>query len=335
MPSKFVKIFSTFSLATSLLTGTLLLDAPAAQAAQTLKIGTVVWIGYGPFYVAEALDLYKKYGVSVKLQFFDDPGLLPAALASNSIDGAMLTYDQVIGSDAKGMQQKVVMPIDFSDGADAIVSTADITKITDFKGKKVAYNPLSPSDFLLSYALQTNGMTAKDISSVNMTPEAIPGAMVSGSLPIGVTYEPNVSQILTAGKSKFHVVYSSHNAPGLIADVLVFQQPFIDAHPADVKAILQAYADGLAYMKSHPQEAAQIIGKALGVSTDDVKAQLAGVYNIPTKEMPQSFVKGSSTKSYFTSGTVIGNLLQSKGQISAVPPIASTIDAQFVNQLVK
>jgi len=335
---KTLSALSALSVASGLLAATWL-GAPAASAAPaaptTLKIGTVVWIGYGPFYVAQALDMYKKYGVSVELQFFTDPGLLPAAVESHALDGAMLTYDQVIGSDAKGLQQKVVMPIDFSDGADAIVASSDIKKVTDFKGKKVAYNPLSPSDFLLAYALQTNGMTDHDIDSVNMTPEAVPAAMVSGSLPIGVTYEPNVSQILAANKGKYHVVYSSRNAPGLIADVLVFDQPYIDAHPAQVKAILQAYEDGLAYMKSHPKEADQIIGKALGVSADDVKAQLEGVYNIPPKEMPQSFVKGPSTKSYFTSGAVIGSLLQKKGQISVVPAVETTIDAQFVTQLAK
>jgi NitT/TauT family transport system substrate-binding protein len=30
-----------------------------------LKVGTVVWVGYAPFYVADALDLYKPYGLSV------------------------------------------------------------------------------------------------------------------------------------------------------------------------------------------------------------------------------------------------------------------------------
>ncbi|MFM0036984.1 ABC transporter substrate-binding protein [Paraburkholderia strydomiana] len=334
MPFSSMKTLRTLSLAASML-ACLSFSTPAAQAAQPLKIGTVVWIGYGPFYVAEALDLYKKYGLSVKLQFFNDPGLLPAALTSHSVDGAMLTYDQVIGSDAKGMKQKVVMPIDFSNGGDAIVATADVRKVADFKGKKIAFNPLSPSDFLLAYALQTNGLSDKDITAVNMTPEAIPGAMVSGSLPVGVTYEPNVSQILSADKNKFHVVYSSRNAPGLIADVLVFEQSYIDAHPTEVKGILQAYADGMAYMKSHPDEANRIIGKALGISADEVKSQLDGVYNIPTKEMPQSFVKGPTTRSYFTSGAVIGGLLQKKGQISAPPAIETTIDAQFVNQLVK
>ena len=51
----------------------------------------------------------------------------------------MLTYDQVVGSVAKGLSEKVVMPIDFSAGADAIVASGDIKSVADFKGKKGNY----------------------------------------------------------------------------------------------------------------------------------------------------------------------------------------------------
>src|ERR1700710_460577 len=132
----------------------LALSASASFGATQLNVGTVVWIGYGPFYVAEAMDMYKKYNLSVKLQVFSDPALIPAALAGGSVQGAMVTYDQVIGQVAKGMAQKVVMPIDYSNGGDAIVATKAITKVSEFKGKKIGFNPLSPSDFLLSYALK-------------------------------------------------------------------------------------------------------------------------------------------------------------------------------------
>ena len=86
----------------------------------------------------------------------------------------MLTYDQVIGSVAKGSHQRVVMPIDYSNGGDAIVATQGHHVDQQFKGKKIGFNPLSPSDFLLSYALKTNGMSEKDVKPVNMTPEAFP-----------------------------------------------------------------------------------------------------------------------------------------------------------------
>jgi NitT/TauT family transport system substrate-binding protein len=314
------------------------LGAAAALAAgpTTMKIGTVVWIGYGPFYVADALDLYKKYNLKVSLQVFTDPALIPPALASGAIDGAMLTYDQVIGQVASGKAQKVVMPIDYSNGGDAIVSTMDIKKVGDFKGKKIGFNPLSPSDFLLSYALKTNGLTDKDITPINMTPEAVPAAMASGQMPIGVTYEPSLSQIVgQGGGKKFHVVFSSKNAPGLIADVLVFDDKAIKARPADISGVVKAYLDGMAYMKAKPEEAAKIIGKFMGVTPKEVKEQLSGVYNIPLAEMPKAFAKGKDTTSYYASGEIISELLKAKGQITAVPAAEATFDAQFVNALTK
>lgn len=305
-----------------------------AQNAPSMKIATVVWIGYGPFYVAEALDLYKKYNLKVSLQVFNDPALIPAAIASGAVDGGMLTYDQVVGQVAAGRNMKVVMPIDYSNGGDAIVADSSITKVADFKGKKIGYNPLSPSDFLLSYALKTVNLTEKDITPVSMTPEAVPAAMASGQLPIGVTYEPSLSQILgQGGGKKFKVVFSSKNAPGLIADVLVFDDKVIKAKPAEITNIMKAYLDGMAYMKAKPAEAHKIIGKFMGVSAAEVKEQLTGVYNIPLAEMPKAFAPGKDTTSYFASGEIIGQLLKAKGQITTVPPTEATFDASLVKAL--
>lgn len=312
----------------------LALAAGTSIASTPMSVGTVVWIGYGPFYVAESTGLFKKHGVNVKLNVFSDPSMIPAALAGGSIQGAMMTYDQVIGQVAKGFSQKVVMPIDYSNGGDAIVASKNITKITDFKGKKVGFAPLSPSDFLLSYALKSNGLSEKDITPANMNPEAVPAAMASGQMPIGVTYEPSVAQVLSQGRGqKFHVVFSSKDAPGLIADVLVFNEKFIKSNPKEITGIIKAYLDGVAYMKSQPDESAKIIGKFMGISAAEVKEQLAGVYNIPLAEMPKAFIPSKQTTSYFGSGEIIGTILKNKGQINNIPPIESTIDAQFVNAL--
>ena len=327
--------FVTRRIAQSILALTLL-AASGAFAAGTVKIGTVIWIGYGPYYVADALDLYKKSGFKVSLQVFSDPALIPPAIEGGAVDGGMLTYDQVIGQVAKGSTQRVVSPIDYSAGGDAIVASTDIKKVADFKGKKVGFNPLSPSDFLLSYALKVNKLTEKDVQPVNMTPEAIPAAMASGALPIGVTYEPSVSQILALdGGKKYHVVYSSKDAPGLIADVLVFKQEVIKARPEVVKALIQGYIDGLDYMKKNPDKTAEIIGKMLGVSAAEVKEQLSGVYNMPPGEMAKVFAKGKDTTSFHVSGALIGDILKSKGQITSIPRIEDTYDDSILKAMMK
>jgi len=309
------------------------LAVAGAQAATTMKIGLTTWIGYSPFYVADALDLYKKHGLKVTLQTFPDPAALPAAMSGGAVDGALMTYDQVIGAAGQGQVFKVVLPVDYSNGGDAVLAAKPIAKITDLKGKKVAYAPLSPSDFLISYALKANGMSVKDITPVNMTPEAIPAAMASGAVPVGVTYEPNVSQILATGKGKVQVIYSSKEAPGLIADVLAFDDKKIAKNGKEIQAIVSVYLEALKFMKDKPAEAAKLIGKAVGVSEKEVGEQLSGVYNIPQAEMLKPYVKAKETTSYYTSGAIINDILVKSGQIKKPVDIATTLDDRFVKAI--
>lgn len=322
-------------LKTLLATATGVLLAAGAQAAPTLKLGLTTWIGYSPFYVADALDLYKKYDLKVKLQTFTDPAMLPSALAGGAIDGALMTYDQVIGAAGQGQAFKVVMPVDYSYGGDAVLAAKPISKISELKGKKVAYAPLSPSDFLIAYALKINGMSDKDIQPVNMTPEAVPAAMASGAVPAGVTYEPNVSQIVATGKGKYQVIYSSREAPGIITDVLAFDVKRIGKDDKQIIALMRGYLDALAYMKAKPAEAAKLIGKAVGVSDKEALEQLTGVYNIPLKEMPKTYAKGKDTTSFFVSGEVINEILLKNGQIKKAVAIPSTLDDRYVKTLLK
>ncbi len=304
-----------------------------AQAATSMKIGLTTWIGYSPFYVADALNLYKKHGLKVSLQTFPDPAQLPAAMSGGAVDGALMTYDQVIGAAGQGQAFKVVLPVDYSNGGDAVLAAKPISKISELKGKKVAYAPLSPSDFLISYALKANGLSIKDITPVNMTPEAIPAAMASGAVPVGVTYEPNVSQILATPGNKFSVIYSSKEAPGLIADVLAFDAKKIAKNGKEIAAIVQVYIEAMDYMKAKPAEAAKLIAKAVGVSEKEVGEQLSGVYNIPKAELAKPFIQAKETTSYYTSGAIINDILVKSEQIKKPVDIASTLDDQFVKAI--
>lgn len=302
----------------------------SASAAAPVKLAVVNWIGYGPIYVAAAKGFFDAEGVPVKLITFSDNAAMPTALAGGAVDAATLTYDQVIDADAKGRSLQVVLPIDYSDGADAIVATAAVTRVTQLKGMKVAFNPLSPSAFLLAYALQQNGLAPDAIEPVSMTPDDVPSAMLGHSIKVGVTYEPSVPRILAHGEG-FHVLYSSHQAPGLITDVLTFRKAYIAAHRAQVVAMGRAFVKGLDYMQAHPHEADRIIAHTLRISPKEVVAQLKGVKNPPLAAMPASFARGST--SLYTSGHVISEVLVRKKEISAQPDLAATMDPGIVADL--
>jgi NitT/TauT family transport system substrate-binding protein len=309
--------------------------APLLVLADTpVNLGVVTWIGYGPIYCAAANGYYKRHGLDVKLINFSDNSVMAGAVQSGQIDATTLTYDQVISANARGWKLKVVMPVDYSVGGDAILASMQIQTIKDLKGRKVAFMPASPSDFLLGYALAKDGLSERDVQPVNTTPEGVVGIMAGGSADVGVSYEPNVSVIIKSrGGKRFHVLLSSRDARGMITDVLVLKDSVIAQNPKLVEGLIRGTMDGLAFMKSDPSRAAAIIAKTLEISPSDVKEQLPNIENPELANLGDVFKKEDALPSFYASGKIIGEILKREGQITTLPPIERTYDASFVSAL--
>jgi NitT/TauT family transport system substrate-binding protein len=296
-----------------------------------VNLGVVNWIGYGPIYCAAANGYYKKYGPDVRLVTFSDNSLMAGALEGGELAASTLTYDQVITANAKGWKLKVVMPVDYSVGGDAILASSAIRSVVDLKGRKVAFQPLSPSDFLLGYALAGVGLSEKDVRTINSTPEGVVAIMATTAVDAGVTYEPSVSTILKIGGGKqYHVLISSRDAKGMITDVLALKESSLASNPKLAEGLIRGTMDGLAFMQNEPVKAAAIIAKALEVSVADVQAQLLNVENPSLPHLGDVFAKTNSLPSFHASGRIIGEILRKQGQITALPPIDATYDARFV-----
>ncbi|WP_045836423.1 ABC transporter substrate-binding protein [Hyphomicrobium sp. 99] len=316
------------------LTGMASVTATSARAEEEVNLATVAWIGYAPFYVAAEKNMFEKYGVKVALKDFADPALIPAALQSGGIQGAMYTYDQVINLVANGNAYRVVMPIDYSNGADALVAEKSIKSLADLKGKKVAYPFATCDNLLVAFALQQAGLTEADVEGLDTTPENVAAALMGGAVA-GATYEPNVSKILKLdANGGYHALYTSASAPGLITDILYFSTDYIEKKPKAVEGVIKGYIDGMAFLKEHPDEAYTIVAKYFSTTVDDVKEQAKGAYNIPVAEMAGYFAPRDDAKSLFTSGKLIADVLIKRGQIKSAPKIEDTYEAKFVSSLI-
>ncbi len=308
--------------------------ASLARAGTTVRLGVVNWIGYGPIYCASANGDYKKYGAEVRLVTFSDNSLMTGALEGAELEASTLTYDQVIMASAKGWRLKVIMPLDYSVGGDAIVSSGAIRSVAELKGRKVAFQPLSPSDFLLGYALAQAGLSQRDIRPVNSTPEGVVAIMATGAVDAGVTYQPSVSAILSLGGGKlYHVLLSSREARGMITDVLAVRQSTILSNPKLVEALLRGTLDGLAFMRREPVKALGIIGKQLEISPAEVQAELANIENPALPELDEVFRSSNTLPAFQASGALIGEILKKQGQIERLPAVGDTYDAHFVRAL--
>jgi NitT/TauT family transport system substrate-binding protein len=119
----------------------------------------------------------------------------------------------------------------------------------------------------------------------------------------------------------------------MITDVLVVKESTIAKNPKMVEGLIRGFVDGLNFMRDQPDKAAEIIAKALDISPDEVKAQLAGIENPTLAQMSDVFAQSDALPSFFASGPVIGAILKNDGQIDSIPPIDATFDSQFVKAI--
>src|SRR6476661_9982612 len=234
---------------TALLLGLVLLptvNAPSARA-DTVKLAHSTWVGYGPLYIAQAKRFFKQHGVDVDLIVMEDPKERFPTLMADKIQMTASTVDTALLYLKKPADFQYVVAIDDSNGGDGIVAIKDIKSIADLKGRKVAVNEGSVSEFYLNVLLGKAGLKESDLKTVNMTAGDAGGAFVAKRVDAAVTWEP----WLTKGKSTDlgHLLVDSSTTPGLITDVLIVKTDWANAHKKDVEAVVRSWDEAVAYYR--------------------------------------------------------------------------------------
>ncbi len=250
----------------------------ATAHADTVKIAHSTWVGYGPLYIAQDKGFFKKNGVDVDLIVMEDPKERFPTLMADKIEMIASTVDTALLYLKKPNDFQYVVAIDDSNGGDGIVAVKDIATIADLKGRKVAVNEGSVSEFYLNVLLAKAGLKESDLNTVNMTAGDAGGAFVAKRVDAAVTWEP----WLTKGKATDfgHLLVDSSTTPGLITDVIIVKTSWANAHKKDVEGIVKSWNEAVAYYRSNPEDAIPIMAKGVGGWLKDpkeFKATLPGI----------------------------------------------------------
>lgn len=269
----------------------------SAHAAETkpLKVGYNNWVGFIAFFVAQDKGYFKQAGLDVQPKVFSAPGEGLVPLISGDLDIHLSTVDAAIlrSANAPG-SLKVVALVDTSAGADAVLGGPAVKTPADLKGKKIAVTLGECNEVLLQKALQAGGLTEKDVTLVNMDPDAAGTALKAGNVDAAVTWEPWISQLVGAGNA--NAVFTSKQAPNVLTDCVVISAQGEKAKKAEIAAFLAAMNKATEFVKAHPDEAAAIAGKALEVPAEDIKGMLGKVtlYDLAASSAQ---MKGEAAKS--------------------------------------
>jgi taurine transport system substrate-binding protein len=200
-----------------------------------------------------------------------------AAMAGKSLDIGL-----AIGSSptASGISQKlpyelVGMVDNIGPAEDMVVrKAASIKKPADLKGKKVATPFGSTSHFRLLGFLKVNNLTEKDVTVLDLKPDAEVAAWTRGDIDAVYVWSPAKAKMLDAGGEIFST-YKDLDAKGyVIADLIVASTEFSKAYPDAVTGFLHAYGNALNMWKTKPAEAAAIVGKQAGVTAEVAKRDM-------------------------------------------------------------
>jgi NitT/TauT family transport system substrate-binding protein len=310
-----------------LLTLSLALLATAAVHAQEAKvsIGISGWTGFAPLTLAKEAGLFKKNGLDVTIRKIPQKDR-HLALASGDIQCAATTVETWVVWNANGVASTQIFQLDKSYGADGMVVTPGIAKITDLKGKTVAASaPGTSPYFALAWMLKKNGMSTKDVKVVNLEPQPAANAIIAGASGVdaAMTYEPYLSAVRAkpeAGK----IIATTLDYP-MVMDTFGCTPKFLSENPKAARALADSYFQALDMIKSDPKKSFEIMGADVK-QTGEAFESSAKYLRWQDKAANQKFFTGE----HAAFSKEAADLLLEAGVIKALPDMNKLADTTFI-----
>ncbi|MCU0832645.1 MAG: putative urea ABC transporter substrate-binding protein [Rhizobiaceae bacterium] len=253
---------------------------PASAAPKTdFKVCWSIYAGWMPWGQMAENGIMKKwadkYGITVEITQINDYVESINQYTAGAYDGCTMTNMDALSIPAgSGVDSTMLIIGDYSNGNDGIV-LKDKAALADIKGQTVNLVELSVSHYLLARALDTVGLSEKDITLVNTSDADMVAAFATPEVTAAVTWNPLLSEIAaTPGATK---VFDSSGIPGEIIDAMVVNTAVLADNPAFGKALTGAWYEMMTLMQSASPEgtaALEAMAAASGTDLAGFKAQL-------------------------------------------------------------
>jgi NitT/TauT family transport system substrate-binding protein len=271
-----------------------------------LRIGTNVWIGCEPLYLAR--ELGRLDPAVVQLVEYPSASEVHRAFRNQAIDGMVISLDELFGLAVDGLQPRIILVVDVSHGADVVVGRRGMRTMKDLKGKSVAVESSALGAFVLSRALALNGMQASDVNVVHLESNEQPSAFEKGQVDGAVTFDPYRGQFLRAGAN---TLFDSTQIPGEIVDLLAVRATVVEKRPKAIHALLVGWFDAIDYMKKDPIDAARRMGVRQQTTGEQFLAALQGL-RIPSREENLKMIGGPAPELVVTGRRLMALMVDAK-----------------------
>lgn len=232
---------------------------------------------------------FAKDGIKIEYYPFTGGGSeAMIALSSGSLDFTYTGTDPALRTAAAGADIKLIALSSFGNpfSASSIIVRSDsaIKSVKDLKGKKVAYLKGTMRHATIARALKSEGLSLKDIESLNLDFAASGPALIRGDVDALVESESKTFPLVSKGEAR--ILWSGKDHPE-------FQSPpspinvrgdFAKKHPEIVKRLLKIDLKTSQWADEHFDETMKIYAKAKKENETATRAAYPNnktVYNDP------------------------------------------------------
>ena len=296
---------------------------------EPVVLGYSNWAGWWPWAIAQEEGLFEKNGANVRLQWFDGYLASMEALAAGQLDANCQTLNDTVSFVEDAVNGEVVVLVnDNSAGNDKIIAAEEIQSIPELEGKDVAVEAGVVDDFLLTLALEEEGMSRDDVNIVDLETGAAAAAFAAGQVDAVGAFPPFW---LTALKREgSHELISSAAFPGAIPDLLVTSQTLIDERPDQVQALVNTWFDVLAFMEENPERSDEIMAERADVTTEELQLFKEGTKMFTLEDNLEAFSEGNTMKHMPYAAQDMAEFMVGVGFIPEKPDLSNLFDDSFV-----
>ncbi|MCP9793486.1 ABC transporter substrate-binding protein [Vulcanococcus limneticus Candia 3F8] len=208
---------------------------------RTIEMPLAPWPGYEYFYLAEKKRLAEAIGLKMQTRQFADPQAIVYAYLRGDLQVAQLTTVEVVDLCARLPHRcpVVVLVLDESRGADMVAARPEYQTIEQLSGARVAVTPSTHGPYVLSRALEREGLSLADVTVVPMPLGRMAGALQRREVEAAAFFPPFSDYSLRVGLARR--LFDSSRIPGEIFDVLAVDPHIATHHRKELVLLLRTW----------------------------------------------------------------------------------------------
>lgn len=262
-----------------------------------------------------------------------------AAMASGSIDTASIGSSPIITAIEKDLDISIVYVQKVINKSEALVvnKNSEIHSLADLKGKKIGVPYNTSAHFALMGALNKAGLSNKDVTLINMKPDALMATWSRQDIDAAYIWHPFLGDL---EKQNGEVILTTENlkSDGIsVFDALIVRNEFKKNHPDIILKYIQDQYEISQRYKNDTQSIIDDFSKYLRLPEEKTRLYVSNYETLTLKEMLSHEMMGKTsdpTPGLLNSLQTQAQFLVDAGQIKAIPTnLRSYIDSSFIEKL--